>query len=85
LVEIACFNNKGILVPAGIVTTLGSEAAAGAGLEAAAGAEPAAASGFCVSAACPNAIPESTRTVKSPRIATSSNALISREYHAISS
>jgi hypothetical protein len=71
------------LVPAGIVTTLGSEAAAGAGFGVAAAAVEAgelaaALSGFCVSAACPNAIPEISNKIHSTRIATSRRPIVAR-------
>jgi hypothetical protein len=75
LVEIACFSDKGIFVPAGIVTTFGSTATAvGVVVTAAAGAEPAAAlSAFGVSAACPNAIPDNNKKVHALRIANLQN------------
>src|SRR5580700_9981653 len=74
----ACARDKGIFVPAGIVITFRSEAAAVVGLGATTAAELAAAlSGFCTSAACPNAIPEIRTTVKSPRIGTSKSQPIS--------
>src|SRR5271167_2854344 len=85
LVEIACFSNKGILVPAGIVIAFGSEAAAGAGFAAApaAGAELAAGgSGFCASAVCPNAIPDNSKNTHAPRITNLQSRQFSREYHA---
>jgi hypothetical protein len=93
LVEIACFSNKGILAPAGIVTTFGS-AADGKELAATAFAD----AGFVASvwlaefaaagaAFCPNAIPEIRTTVKKTRIVylpTLARARLAREYHAAS-
>jgi hypothetical protein len=68
LVEIACFSDSGILVPAGIVNAFGSEVAA-------AGTAVAAAScGFGVSAACPNAIPDNSKKVHAPRISQTSKS-----------
>src|SRR5271156_1699649 len=73
----ACARDKGIFVPAGIVITFSSEAAAVAGPGATAAELAGALSGFCTSAACPKAIPEIRRTVKSPRIGTSKSQPIS--------
>src|ERR1700678_1081340 len=66
----ACFRDRGILVPAGMVKVFASGAAgaAGLGVAAAGGAELADASGFGLSAVCANAIPEIRRNVRSSRI-----------------
>src|SRR5450631_2623851 len=83
LVEMACFSSNGILLPAGITAEFGSGASAGvtsagevvssfagAGLsdDVAPPALAAESTGFVVSGACPQAIPETSSTVKIARI-----------------
>jgi hypothetical protein len=75
LVEIACFSDKGIFVPAGIVTIFGSEAVVGAGLGATAAGAAAAGSARavvdCGAASCPSDIPEISNRANTNRITTS--------------
>jgi hypothetical protein len=73
LVEIACFSERGILVPAGIVTAFGSGTGAGAELADSAvfGVSDPGAGVAAGVASCASDIPTSNKTVERARIATS--------------